>query len=254
MKKRLIVIGLTLLFVFLITDCAKEEADEQELMDAQYLLQGFIMLGQMTDTTGMGAKRSGPVLIGPPFGWTGPNVYNMPEGDDSVFYEFVFKFPLDSIGVTIDSVLWLFIFIPDIWDTLYQDSLVIGFDSWLIGDTRTDIYFHTTIDTLDSLHVTGSMKWNWTATWWQYAFDNSTVDESAEINITTSPNIRLSAHFLFDEESAGSLEDNWGKFQNTTFVKYEFFAEPDENGYDGYYQLLSEAWKVDHYFALKTGG
>jgi hypothetical protein len=251
MKKRLIVIGLVLLFVFLITDCGEEEADQQELQDAQFLLQGLMMLGITTDTTGMtGAKGT----CGPPFGWTGPNVYNMPEGDDSVFYEFVLKFPLDSIGVTIDSVVWRFIFIPDIWDTLYEDSLVIGFNSWLIGDTRDDIYFHTTIDTLDSLHITGSMKWNWTDTWWQYAFDNSTIDESAEINITTSNNIRLSAHFLFDEDGAGSLEDNWGKFQDITFVKYEFFAEPDEDGYDGYYQLLSEDWKVDHYFVLETGG
>jgi hypothetical protein len=251
MIKRLFVFGIASILLISLAGCGGDETDEQELMDAQNLLQGLTMLGVMTNSSNTGGYRA---PFGPPLFWQGPDVFNLPEGDDSIYYSFVFKFPLDSIDITIDSLMWLFIFTPDIWDSLYEDSLAIGFDTWLIGDNRDDIYFHTGVDIPDTAHITGTMKWNWTDTWWQYVFDNSTIDEAAEISITTSQNIRLSAHFLFDEDGAGSLEDNWGKFQNTTFVKYEFFAEPDENGYDGYYQLLSEAWKIDHYFVLTDPG
>ena len=249
--KKLLVIGLAFVFVFILTKCGGEaEADEQELLDAQNLLAGLNMLGTMTDTSGMATSRE---PMSPPLGWAGPDTFDLPEGTNDVFYQFIVKFPLDSMQTTIDSVIWLFTFVPDIWNSLYQDSLVIGFESWLIGDTRDDIYFHTTIDALDSIHVTGELKWNWTETWWTYAFDNSVINETAEIDINSSTNIRISAHFLFDENGAGELEDNWGKFQEITFVKYQFFAE-DSAGYDGFYQLLSEDWKVDHYFTLTTNG
>ena len=252
MLKRLIVLGVVLTFVLILTGCSKEaEADQQELMDAQNLIMGLTMMTTMTGVNpGPLRGDSGPTALGPPFGWTGPEIFALPEGDDSIYYKFVLKFPLDSIGVTIDSLIWLFKFTPDIWDSDYQDSIATGFDTWLIGETRDDIYFHTVVDIPDTTHVIGEMKWNWTATWWQYAFDNSTIDEAAEIDITSSDNIRISAHFLFDEVGAGELEDNWGKFQTTTFVKYKFFAATDTSGYDGYYQLLSEDWKVDHYFTL----
>jgi len=251
MIKKLVVVGLCLALVIVLTGCTKEaEADPQEVLDAQNLVSGLNMMLSMTNVSPSPSySASGRAILGTPPFWSGPDTFDVPEGEDSIYYLSIFKFPLDSIGTTIDSLIWLFKFNPDIWDIPYQDSLAIGFDTWLIGDTRDDIYFHTEVTIPDTTHVTGELKWNWTETWWEYDFDNSTIDKSAEIDIASSDNIRISAHFLFDELGAGELEDNWGKFQTIIFVKYKFFAE-DSAGYDGYYQLLSEAWKVDHYFIL----
>ena len=243
MKKILSVLGLSFLILFLITGCG-EKADETELQEASNLVQGLAMMGVMTDVD----AYSGTSICSPPWGWEGPNVYkDLPEGDDTLYYQFLIKLPLDSMETTIDSLLWLVMLTPDIWagDT----GAVTKIDAWLIGETRTNIYFHTVINLPDT-HVTGTMKWNWEETYYSYEYDVSTVTEAAEINITTSSNINLSAHFLFDDEGAGTTDDNWGKFGNTIFVRFEFFAEPDSNGYDGYYTLLSEDWKVKHYFVL----
>jgi hypothetical protein len=194
---------------------------------------------------------TGSYINAPPFGWSGPNIYqDLPEGTNDTFYEFFIKIPLDSLGTNIDTLLWLVMLSPDIWDTLYQDSLITGFETWLIGQSRNDLYFWATVQLPDTESVAGNLKWNWTATWWNYEFNTSTIDESGEVTITSSNNIRLSAHFLWDAEGAGGPEDNWGKFQATKFVQFTFFAEPDENGYDGYYELASQGWKVKHYFKL----
>lgn len=246
-NKRIVAIGAALLFVTLIS-CGVDQSDEEELTEAENLIEGLMMMGRMTD---IGAY-SGPGLLGPPFGWEGPDTFDIPEGTNTVYYKYFQKYPLDSTGIVIDSVLFLLMFTPDIWDSLYYDSTITQIDAWLLAEVR-DIWFHSIGSIPDTLHVAGEMKWSWEDTWYEYVYDVSTIDESAEIDITTSPNIRLSAQFRFGSDGAGSTEDNWGKFQETIFVRYEFFAEPDPNGYDGYYILLSEAWKIRHYFILEEG-
>lgn len=249
MKKRLFVLGLALLLVVGLTGCG-EKTDETEQREAENLINGLGFMTMLTDVDAYSGLSLVPGFRAPPWGWEGPNTYELPDGEKGQFYECIVRFPLDSMEVFVDSIMFLLMFEPDIWDTLYQDSLIVGLETWLIGVVRDDIYFNCELGIPDTLHVTGDLKWNWTETWWTYEFDVSTIDESAEIHINSSTNIRLSAQFIFDEEGAGTLDDCWAKFQETTFVKYEFFAEPDPDGYDGYYQLLSEGWKIDHYFKL----
>ena len=254
MNRQIIVFSFLLLFIAGLVSCSSDDVDQDELLQAEQLIQGLNMLGIMTDQAAEGGNRSGPHIMAPPLGWEGPFVFDMPEGDDSLYYRFFLKFPLDSMGMTIDSVLFLIMFNPDVWDSLYQDSTPTGMDAWLMGETRTLIYFHNIITIPDTLHVLGSMKWNWEETFYNYDFDVSTITKWAEIDIATSSNIGLTAQFRFDDDGAGFTEDNWGAWHNTIFVRFEFFAEPDANGYDGYYTLLSEAWKVRHYFVLIDDG
>jgi hypothetical protein len=255
MFRRLFALGIALLFVIGLTGCG-EETDQTELLEAENLVEGLNMLAMMTNLDAYsGYQSSGPSIATPPTGWSGPNAYlYLPEGTDTLYYEFIWKIPLDSMGVQIDTMLFLLMFTPDIWDSLCPDSIPTQMDVWLIGETRNQIYFHTTVAIPDTLHVTGSMKWNWEETYYQYAYDVSTVNESAEIDITTSSNIGLSAQFRFEEDGSGSTAQNFASFFGTQFVRYEFFAEPDPEGYDGYYELLSEAWKVRHYFRLIDKG
>jgi len=244
--KKLLAISMALIFAGLIS-CG-EKVDEQELTDAENLVEGLALMGMMTNVE----TYTGSTLFGPPLGWTGPAIYNnVPsEWGNNYYYAFAWKFPLDSAGTVIDTLLWLVMLTPDIWDTLYQDSTVTKIDVGLLAETR-NIWFHTIISFPDTMHISGDLKWNWESTWYKYAFNTSTVNESGEITITTSANINLSAHFKFDSLGAGGPEDNWGKYQETKFVQFTFFAQPDANGYDGYYELASEAWKVKHYFKLQ---
>lgn len=255
MSRRLFALGIALLFVIGLTGCG-DETDQTELNEAGNLIEGLNMMAMMTNVDAYSSyQSSGPLADSVPWGWSGPNAYlDLPEGTDTLYYEFFFKIPLDSMGVEIDKMLFLLMFTPDIWDTLCLDSIPTQMDVWLIGETRNQIYFHTTVGIPDTLHVTGSLKWNWEATYYQYEYDVSTVNESAEIDITTSSNIGLSAQFRFEEDGSGSTTQNFASFFGTQFVRYEFFAEPDPEGYDGYYELLSEAWKVRHYFMLVDKG
>ncbi len=245
MKKLLSVFALSFLILLFIAGCS-EKADQTELQDANNLVNGLAMMGVMTDVD----AYSGTSAFSPPSKWKGPYVYkNLPEGDDTLYYQFVVKLPLDSMKITIDSLLWLVMLTPDIWAG--DSGKITRIDSWLIGENRTDIYFHTIVSRPDTLHVEGTMKWNWEDTYYSYTYNVSTVTEAAEIDVTTSKNINLSAHFKFADDGSGTLEDNWGKFDNTIFVKFEFFADPRQHdNYDGYYILLSEDWKVRHYFVL----
>ncbi len=246
MKPRYVVSALVML-VLLLGACGKK-VDEDELYQANNLIQGLTMLGVMTEIDKYGISS----FCAPPFGWIAPpETINVPNPDDwpnNVFYRFFIKFPLDSAGTFIDSIRWLAMPTPDVWGG--DTGIITQIDVGLLADTR-NIWFHTIL-TLDTIHVTGDLKWNWEETWYRYQFDVSVVpgDSSAEINITTSPNIQLSAQFKFDERGAGTTDDNWGKFGETIFVRYEFFAEPDPEGNDGYYILLSEGWKVKHFFKL----
>lgn len=255
MSKRLFALGIALLFVIGLTGCG-DDIDQTELNEAGNLIEGLNMMAMMTNVDAYsGYQSSGPLVDSAPWGWSGPNTYlYLPEGTDTLYYEFIWKIPLDSMDVQIDTMLFLLMFTPDIWDSVWQDSVPTQMDVWLIGETRNQIYFHTTVAIPDTLHVTGSMKWNWEETFYQYAYDVSTVNESAEIDITTSSNIGLSAQFRFEEDGSGSTAQNFASFFGTQFVRYEFFAVPDPDGYDGYYELLSEAWKVRHYFRLIDKG
>ena len=255
MFRRISILGIALLFVIGLTGCG-EDTDQAELNEAGNLVEGLNMLAMMTNVDAYsGYQSSGPGMATPPLGWAGPNVYlDMPEGTDTLFYEFAWTIPLDSSGVLLDRMLFLLMFTPDIWDTLCPDSIPTQMNVWLIGETRNQIYFHTTVAIPDTLHVTGSLKWNWEQTYYQFEYDVSTITEWGEIDISTSSNIGLSAQFRFEENGSGSTAQNFASFFGTQFVRYEFFAEPDPDGYDGYYELLSEAWKVRHYFMLVDKG
>ncbi len=242
MKPKLVVAGIMLL-ALLFVGCGKK-TDENELYEAQNLVQGLTMLGIMTDVD----AYSNSFLNAPPL-WEGPDTFDVPDEWADLYYRWTIKFPVDSQGVTIDSGHIYLMFTPDIWDTLYQDSTITQMDIGLLADNR-DIWFHAVVGIPDTTHVTGDFKWNWNTTWYRYTFDNSTITEQAAIDITTSSDIRLSAQFRFAEDGSGTTEENWAKFDQTIFVKYEFFAEPDPEGYDGYFILLSEGWKVKHYFKL----
>lgn len=244
MKPKLVIAGVVLLMV-LFVGCGKK-TDENELSEANNLLQGLAVLGMMTDVD----RYSNTSFCAPP-GWEGPSSFNVPEEWADLYYRWVIKFPIDSQGVTIDSGHIYLMFTPDIWqsDSAYKDSVIRQMDIGLLADNR-NIWFRAVVGVPDTTHVTGDFKWNWNSTWYRYAFDNSTITERASINITTSSDIRLSAQFRFGDDGSGTTEDNWGKFDQTIFVRYEFFAEPDPQGYDGYFILLSEGWKVKHYFKL----
>jgi len=248
MRKLFVVMGLIALVA--IIGCGNK-TDEGELQDAENLVQGLGTLALMTNVDAYsGYNGSKPGLCTPPLGWSGPDTVEVPEGTNDQYYKFFVKWTLDSMGTFVDSFAWYVMLTPDVWGA-DSDTVASSIDTWLLCDTR-NIWFHTLITIPDTLHISGSMKWNWEATWYSYGFLNMSVtDESGEINITTSTNIGLSAHFLFDTLGAGGPDDNWGKYQSTTFVQFTFFAEPDTSGYIGYYELLSEGWKVQHFFKLQ---
>jgi hypothetical protein len=253
MPKRMLVIGCALVFIGLVTGCG-DKVDEEELYEAQQLVTGINMMAMMTNVDAYGTSADG--TCGAPEGWDGPFVIELPEGSDTLFYEYTFPFwwfprpHIDTSGVFVDSIRWLAMPEPDVW----EDSTLVctGINTWLIGQTYDYIYFHTTFSVADSLVVTGDFKWNWDETWYKYEYEVSKFTEAADIDITTSTNIGLAAHFLFVDNGSGTEEDCYAEWNNTIFVKYVFFAEPDpeNNNADGYYTLLSEAWKVRHYFWL----
>jgi len=247
--KRWLTIAVALSLLMLQIGCTKEKTDEQELQDAASLIQGLYVMGMMVNAdvyeTLDDAYRGAP----PP--WKASKIWNIPEGTDSLYYWTIW--PYDSAAVTVDSIYWLVMLSPDIWHDSIPDTLfVTEIDTWWLRQTQNNIWFHVKISFSpnDPLHISGSMKWCVADTWFSYKFTNmGTEDESGEISVTTSPNIKLSAHFLFDSLGAGNSEQNWAKYEEYKFVQYTFFAEP-ENGYDGYYELASEAWKHKHHFIL----
>jgi len=249
MKKRLFVFGLSLLVVVWLAGCG-DKVDQDELREAENLVNGINMMAMMTNVDAYSGLNASGSLDAPPH-WEGPDTFSVPdEWVSELFYKWLLiKFPIDSMGTTIDSASLYLMFTPDIWDSLYQDSTPTAMEIGILADTR-DIWFHTIVEIPDTESVNGSMKWNWEETWYKYEYDVSQITEAGKIDITTSSDIGLAAHFLFDDDGAGTTEDNYAEWNNTIFVKYEFFAEPDPEGYDGYYILLSEAWKVKHYFVL----
>lgn len=246
--KRYLLLGLSLLFVAGLVGCG-DKTDEDELREAENLVNGLNMMVLMTDVDQYTEYTIDNGLCAPPFGWTGPDSFDVPEGSQYLYYQWAWKIRLDSSGTTIDSLLWLVMLTPDYWaDT--ANGLPTAVDIWLLGETRNQIFFHTILSINDSTSVSGSLKWNWEETYYQYEYDVSQQTEAAQIDITTSTNIGLGAHFLFDSLGAGTETDCYAEWNNTTFVRYSFFAEPDSANNDGYYKLLSEAWKIEHYFKL----
>ncbi len=251
MFRRLFALGIALLFVISLTGCG-DETDQAELNEAENLVEGLNMLAMMTNLDAYsGYQSSGPGFTSPPWGWSGPNPYpDIPNGTDTLYYyEFVWKFPLDSMETIIDTLIWLAMPEPDVWggDTMPWT----GLDTWIIGQTRPLIYFHTVFSIVDTISVNGTLKWNWEDTFYEYAFDvrQNPTDYTADIDITTSANIGLSAQFRIDADGSGPETENFASWNNLTFVRFEFFVRGSQE-YDGYYTLLSEGWNIRHYFNL----
>lgn len=251
MKKRLVIMGLALLVAILI-GCG-EKTDEQELENAETLTDG--LLGMMTNVDSYSRYNGAypkPGLLAPP-GWYGPDVFQVPEGTETLYYWIKWAFT-DSLGQ--DTLATLIMLTPDVWDTLVSDTeFVTKVDLWLWRLVATDIWWHFTLTMAadDTTHLSGSMKWHYEETWLSYVFTDmgvDTTDESGIIDVTTSDDIKLSAHFEFLADGSGTGS---GKYQNIEFVRFTFFAEPDADGYEGYYTLASEGWKVEHYFPEEPG-
>ncbi len=244
MKKLLI--GITLALLLVLTGCAKK-ADEVELQNTEQLSEGLAQTQTSTKfLSNLASSSQKPLPGAPPSGWYGPDTFvSIPEGTQTLYYHFSTR--LDSAGALIDSLQWLLMFTPDIWggDTGY----VTGIDFWLWRKTESDIWWHFNLTIPDTAHISGAMKWHYQSTWLNYAYTVSTdtmVTKAAVFDVTTSDDIRLSANFTFnDPDGAGT---GWGKFQDIEFVRWIFYAEPDPDGYEGYYTLLSQDWKVKHFF------
>jgi hypothetical protein len=247
MKKLLIVISMA--FLLILVGCAKK-ADEVELQNAETLTQGLTSM--MTNVRAQGGNTGSnvaPKPQAPPF-WGGPVLFpDIPEGSQQSYYYMAFRW--DSAGATIDSLYWLIMLTPDVWDTLVADSeFVTAVDFWLWRRVAADVWWHFNINLSQSdlTNLTGAMKWHYNETWLNYAYTvstDTTVSKAGLIDVTTSDDIKLSAHFEFITDGSGT---GWGRWQTTEFVRWIFYAVPDPDNYEGYYTLLSESWKVKHYF------
>jgi hypothetical protein len=230
--------------------CAKK-ADEVELKNAETLTEGLTtMRANVNGESGLAGSSHKPLPMAPPWPWLGPDQFtNIPEGSESLYYHFAIRW--DSAGALIDSVQWLIMLTPDVWDSLIPDTnFVTLVDFWLWRQVASDVWWHFNLgmSPTDSVHITGSMKWHYLSTWLNYAYTVSTdtsISKAGTIDVTTSDDIKLSANFTFIDDGSGT---GWGKFQNFKFVDWLFFALPDSNSYNGYYTLASEDWKVKHYF------
>lgn len=249
MKKLLI--GITLALLLVLTGCAKK-ADEVELQNAETLTEGLTACRSNASAQGGYAGSSHkPLLAAPPWPWLGPDEFsNIPEGTQTLYYHFSTR--LDSAGALIDSVQWLIMLAPDVWqDTIPDSCFVTLVDFWLWRKTASDVWwrFNLGMSPADSVFIRGFMKWHYGSTWLNYAVDSvstdTTISKAGSITVTTSDDIKLSAHFEFITDGSGT---GWGKYQDFKFVEWVFYAVPDPEGYEGYYTLASENWKVKHYF------
>ena len=245
--KRYLAFLLILLFVLTIfMGCSKkeDELDERELLDAELMASALTQMvgniGVYDDFIGEGAKFGGPP---PP--WQGPQSFTTPDGNTADWYFWKLAFT-DSIGE--DTLLFLLMQTPDRWG----DSLipfVSNVDIWFARVKYTNFWFHFSLD-MDSLHteyISGMWKWYYEGTWLEYIFTEMSVvygDYSGTIDVNTSSNINLSAHFNFEVDGHGLGS---AKFQGIEFVRYTFYAMPPDP-YRGYFTLASEGWNVEHEF------
>lgn len=253
MKKTLVIAGFAILFV--LAGCGNK-TDQQELDDANTLTTGILaMMINVDEYSTLNGAYPKPGIASPPFGWNGPAAYSVPWSSDTFWY-WTLKIPFtDTLGQ--DTAIVLGKLTPDIWDTTGNDTAFVTkveLALWRLVNQDLWFYFELEMAPTDTMHISGGMKWNFHETWLDYDFTDMGckpgVDESGIIDVTTSNDIRLSAHFEFIENGSGT---GWGKFQNVEFVHFTFFDEPDENDYEGYYELASEGWKVKHYFPVEEG-
>jgi hypothetical protein len=246
--KRFGVIIIAILFVFAIfAGCSKDEEDDSERStaaekaDAQQLAVALSMMvgniGEYDDYVGESAKS-----FDPPPPWQGPDLYETPDGEEDEWY----WYKMAVSDTANDTLIYLLMQTPDRWaDTTV--TLVEKVEIWFMYKIETSVWFNFVIevDPPDLQHISGMWKWHFEDTWLEYVFtEMGTEDYSGTIDITTSSNISLTAHFEFDIDGAGT---GWGKYQGIKFVEYTFYPEPFDP-YRGYYTLASEGWNVEHYF------
>jgi hypothetical protein len=249
MEKRVCVILLALLFIVGINGCG-DKVDQAELDNANTLSDGIMAMMTNVDAySGFNGSAPKPELAGPPWPWEGPDTFpDIPEGTQTLYYYQKIQANWEE---TVDTLLKLIMLTPDVWnDTIPDTSFVTALDIWHWFVVNNDVWWHFTLEMeeSDTAHLSGTMKWNYQDTWLNYVFTDMGViptDESGVIDVTTSDNIKLSAHFEFIEDGSGT---GWGKFQNYEFVRFTFYPDPTPEGYIGHYTLASEGWKKEHPF------
>ncbi|HEX7319741.1 MAG TPA: hypothetical protein VF399_05220 [bacterium] len=251
MRKSLVVFGLAVLVAML--GCGNK-TDQDELNNANTLTDG--VLGMMTNVD----AYSGYSGAYPKAGFTAPplfplGVFHVPWSTTDTLYYYIKWAFTDSLGP--DTTAILLMLTPDVWDTLIDDTcFVTKVDLGLWRLVNQEIWWHGNLlmEPTDTTHISGALRWNFYDTWLDYAFTDmgtdTLVDQSGVIDVTTSDDIKLSAHFAFIADGSGT---GWGKYQTFEFVHFIFFDKEDANGYKGYYTLASEGWKVDHYFPEQPG-
>ncbi len=246
MKQKLVIIFCIFLLLGLFFGCSKKADDDTrstavEKNDAELLsLSMTKMNGNISEydtILGSGAK-----FRGPPSPWEGPAAFETPDGNTTSWYWW--KGPWGDTTKA-DSMLHLLMQTPDRWaDT--SVAFVTKVEVWLCQQIDNTIWFHFAIemDSTDLTHISGMWKWHYQETWLEFTFlDMGTEDYSGTIDINTSNNISLSAHFSFNIDGDGT---GWGKFQDIKFVEYTFYTMGSQ--YRGYFTLASEGWNVKHYF------
>jgi len=246
MKRKLVIIFCVFLLIAIFFGCSKKAEDDTrstavEKSDAELLSLSMTMMngniGQYDSYVGNGGK-----FRGPPLPWQGPAERETPDGNTANWYWWK-----GAWGDTTkaDSMLYLLMQTPDRWaDT--SIAFVTKVEVWLCQQIENTSWFHFAIemDSTDLTHISGMWKWHYQETWLDFTFlDMGTEDYSGTIDINTSNNISLGAHFSFYIDGDGT---GWGKFQGIKFVDYTFFTMASE--YRGYYTLASEGWNVKHYF------
>jgi hypothetical protein len=246
MRRYFLVFGLALLVAMI--GCGNK-TDQDELNNATTLTNGLVTMMTNVDAySGYSGAYPKPGFTDtpPPFPL---GVFHVPWSTTDTLYYYIKGAFTDSLGP--DTLAILFMLTPDVWDTLVPDScFVTKVDLSLWRLVNQEIWWHGELlmDPTDTTHISGSLKWNFFDTWLDYAFTDmgtDTSDQSGVIDVTTSDDIKLSAHFVFIEDGSGT---GTGYFQNIEFVRIVYFAHQDINGYKGYFQLASEDWKIDHYF------
>ena len=250
MKKYFVVILMFLLVFALFAGCSKKAEENTERSTAAEKADAALLataLSSMTsnveqyDTLNGGGGKG--IFRGPPSPWQGPAQYTTPDGNTANWYWM--KIPVaDTIGM--DTLLYLLMQTPDRWADS-SVAFVTKVEVWLWYRIKNTTWFHFELDmdSTDTTHISGIWRWNYEDTWLEYKFTAmGTEDYSGTIDVSTSNNINLTAHFEFGVEGDGT---GWGKYQGIKFVEYTFYTMPPDP-YRGYYTLASEGWNIKHYF------
>ena len=247
--KRFVGILLILVLVFsFFLGCSKSEesgrSTSAERTDAVLMALGLAMMtgniGEYDDYIGEAAKGRGD----PPPPWQGPHPFSTPDGNEYLWYWYDMEIH-DTSGV--DTMLFLIMLTPDNWEDTTV-AFVNKVEIWLMYTIEETIWFHFGLEMEQGdTHLSGFWQWHYQDTWLKYEFTDMATeygDYSGIIDITTSSNINLAAHFAFGTDGAGT---GWGRYQDIEFVRYTFYTMPPEP-YRGFYTLASEGWNVEHTF------